>query len=296
VSNFGQIVRYTVAPGEYTLVKAGGPVSYGLSALAAGDINGDGFDDVVSLYNEVGGSNSFALFLGSPAGLPADPASNHMRDGGADLAIGDLNADGYADLVVGRPLGTLANDDQGGEVAIWRGSKTGLAKKPTKTINQTLLKTSDDPSEYDWFGSSVALGDINGDGNPDLAIGAQREPEAGLDAAGAVTVLRGTRNGISLKDPQRFLRGTGGLAGQPAAKEQLGWLTMIRDFDGDGHGELTVSSMGGNVPDGGLYGDGAVVVLHGSAKGAVGKDALEIRGGLGGAEPTGARFGWSLGR
>jgi hypothetical protein len=294
-SNFGAIYRFTVAKGAFVVVKAEGSAVYGLSALAGGDVNGDGYEDLVSLFRQVGGTESFAYFAGSPTGLAAEPASIRTFDGGVDLAIGDLNRDGRADLVVGQPLAPPFS--YSGEVTVWYGTKAGFGELPSLTINQDSRGIPDESEDYDWFGSSVAVGDITGDGNPEIVIGAQQESVGATDHVGAVTVVRGSRTGPSTRKAQWFTPGVDGLPGVPELNRKLGWLATVRDFNGDRRAELAVTAIGGNAsPDYPYYGDGSVTVLRGTTAGATAKGAQLLSSASLGDMSAGTRFGWSLGR
>ncbi|HET9518273.1 MAG TPA: FG-GAP-like repeat-containing protein [Actinoplanes sp.] len=295
-SNFGRVVRFTVAKKSFKAVRTATEPVYGLGGIAGGDVNGDGYDDVVTLFRQVGGSQSFALFTGSKAGLSAEPASVHVHEGGADLALGDLNRDGRADLVVGRPVARFGIEATG-EVYLFWGTQEGFAEEADRVINQDSAGVPETAEEYDQFGSAVAIGDLTGDGNPELVIGAQRETLGTIEAAGAVTVMRGSVSGPSAGKAQFFARGAGGLGGKKQLNEQFGWLATIRDFNGDRKSDLAVTAIGGNASaEWPYYGDGSVTVLNGSAKGAVGKGAKVITPKSVGTSATDAKFGWSLGR
>jgi hypothetical protein len=296
-SNFGRVVRFTVAKKAVKAVRSKTEACCGLGGIAAGDVNGDGYDDIVTLFQQVGGSNSFSLFTGSKAGLKAEAAQTDVYDGGADLALADLNRDGRADLVVGRPVTGRFGPNLSGEVLIFNGTKAGFGAQATTTLTQDSPGVPETGEDYDWFGSAVAVGDITGDGNPELVIGAQRETLKNVTAAGTVTVLRGSRTGLSTKNAQLFARGVGGLGGQLQVNEQLGWLATIRDFNGDHKGDLAVTAIGGNASTAyPYYGDGSVTVLTGGANGAVAKGAQVITPAALHAPATAAKFGWSLAR
>jgi hypothetical protein len=293
---FGQIKRFIVSRGAFTPVQAADTSSYGYSMLASGDVDNDGYDDLVALYNQVGGSYSFSYFPGSPAGLATEGRTDHMYDGGVDLAIGDLDQDGYADLVVGRSqekLGMLL----GGEVTIWNGSATGLAEEPRVILDQDTPDVPDVAEQYDQFGSSVAIGDITGDGHPELAIGAQQEDVGEVTDAGAVTVLRGSADGVTTTGGQWLTQGSTGVPGAAQAHDQFGWMLLVRDFDGDGNADLTMTAIGENPPaDWPYYGEGSVTVVPGDSTGATGPGATVWTPDSVGQGPAKSRFGWALGR
>ena len=151
-------------------------VDFGATLAGLGDVNGDGYADVVvggpSLVrggDELGG---IWLFPGSPSG-PTDTPMWSLRgdvDGsrmGTALAGGDLGGDGFADLVVSAPGWTHLVDGEGA-VFVFEGGRGGLPDDPTWM--------SFGGTEDAHLGSGgVSLGDVTGDGLPELLIGSPDE-------------------------------------------------------------------------------------------------------------------------
>lgn len=166
------------APGTPTLIElnqAGARLGKRLAAV--GDMNGDGYADLAatSLGTDNGDSTRteyIHLFLGSAEGLVSPPAWTYSVQNlstSYDLrlaAIGDINDDGYSDLLVGAPNHPGENgDDNNGSVLLFLGGSGGPASTPDFQVISG--------SKGAQLGSSVAgLGDINGDGIADFGYGA----------------------------------------------------------------------------------------------------------------------------
>jgi FG-GAP repeat len=160
---------------------------FGRSVATAGDVNADGYDDVVvgapTYDNGQQDEGQAYLFLGSATGL--SPTASWITEGNqkqawygrAVASAGDVNGDGYADLIIGAPNYDPGQVD-GGKVFVYLGSPTGPATAPdwTASLNQTLA----------WFGRSVASArDVNGDGYGDVIIGAPQYDNGQTDEGGA---------------------------------------------------------------------------------------------------------------
>lgn len=168
-----------------------GSAYYGSTVAWAGDVNGDGYDDLLvgdSGYPAIGTDRGRVhLYPGTPTGVAAAPVWTEEGENDHDLfsisiaGAGDVNADGYADVLVG----AYGYDSSRGKVYLYLGSESGLAADP--------VWTAVGENAGDRFGTSIAgAGDIDGDGYADILIGA-----AWYEAAqGKVYLFYGSAEGI----------------------------------------------------------------------------------------------------
>lgn len=171
-------------------------------ALATGDFDGDGKDELAVGAPGDGGLRfgSGAVTIINPrkryAGVYTQESPNVKGFGekwdafGAALASGDFNADGRDDLAIGVPGEDLSLLQRGmdygdGAVNVLYGSRRGLTALGSEVWSQTILDGK--PRYYDRFGTSLAAGDLNGDGDDELVVGVPGED--------AVQVIAGTRSG-----------------------------------------------------------------------------------------------------
>ncbi len=221
-----------VANDLYTSDKFGQVVS------RAGDINGDGYDDVIvgSPWDGEHGSRAGAahLYYGSPGGIDlasevritASDASNADEFGSAVDAGGDVNADGYGDLIIGAG-GLHFGLSPGGGAYVYLGSAAGI-----DLASEVKLWTG---GSYDDFGDSVsACGDIDNDGYDDIVVGAPGED----DGRGAAYVYYGGPGGVSAGDKQRLVN---------VGADEQDWYSRFvsgADVDGDGYTDVLIGQPG----------------------------------------------------
>lgn len=157
----------------------------GYSVSGVGDVNNDGFDDIiVGTPESANGLRPRAglamVYSGATGNLLYEWRGAEARDtfGHSVSGAGDVNADGYADLVVGAPGVDLI---------------TGSAAAPSafvySGVDGSLLQEWHLGGDLDWFGSSVSnVGDINYDGFDDIIIGAHKTTLGGLASRGSTTI------------------------------------------------------------------------------------------------------------
>ena len=212
---------------------------FGTSCVIPGDVNNDGFDDLVvgAPYQGVGEvlEGIVYLYLGSPTGIHAPAAQTIQIDVafanfGRNVArLGDVNHDGYADLVVGAPE-FMNGEAAEGEVLAYFGSPAGFVTPASWTLegNETNLELG-----LNGLGGG---GDYNNDGNGDLIVG-WPQSDSGANDGGRVTVYTSTPTSFQ---PTPILDvptpGVGSLLGAAVGG--------MADFNGDGTTDLYYSAPG----------------------------------------------------
>ncbi|WP_433722336.1 hypothetical protein ACQP2Y_43450 [Actinoplanes sp. CA-051413] len=179
--------------------------NYG-AALAVGDFNKvNGADIAIGVPGEtvaVNGTNvksgSVSVAVGPVAAASTAWRAEELQTGeashagdrfGASLATGDVNADAVTDLLVGAPGAAKNNVANAGAAFLFPGLANATGSlQPARTVQQTDLLSANEAS--DEFGSSVALGDFDGNGRADGFIGAQGEVVGSNPRAGAGSVVR----------------------------------------------------------------------------------------------------------
>ncbi|MFF4400321.1 FG-GAP and VCBS repeat-containing protein [Streptomyces sp. NPDC001480] len=240
---------------------------YATDDLAAGDVDHDGVTDLVALIHDYGEDGEpvghRVVYLHGTGAGPGDPVTLRKADGtkvpgGASLGIGDVNRDGYADIVVGRPLDGSEEDAVdparlGGQVGVVYGSAAGPDASRTTVINQNTAGVPGASEAGDGFGWGVSVADVNGDGYADVAVGSPNEDIGEVASAGAVTVLRGGRGGLTGSGAVSFNQDSAGVPGTAEQNDFFGSHTALVDTDHDGRAELYVGAPGENTFDGAAW-------------------------------------------
>ncbi|WP_232839324.1 FG-GAP-like repeat-containing protein [Streptomyces triticisoli] len=191
----GWVARFTGSAAGLT--GAGLEPVRGGRSVAAGDINGDGYDDLVvgrPRPSESGGTpgGHIAVLLGSAEGLTTTGMKTIHQDAvgvaGADrsgdafgfsVAVGDFDADGHADVLVGAPGEDFTRDGvdraDAGQATLLRGTPSGPTVSGSFTLCQDTPGILDATEKGDRFGSSVSLTDLSGHGRAGLVIGSEGE-------------------------------------------------------------------------------------------------------------------------
>ncbi|MGW7423067.1 FG-GAP-like repeat-containing protein [Streptomyces sp. NPDC054813] len=214
--------------------------------LIAGDVNGDGKTDLLVMGQEETASGDYrtrsVLYTGSATGTLK---VGKKLAGGYEAVIADVNKDGYGDIVTGNFLeksATEPNGGLGGAVTVTYGAAGGLSSRTPVRITQDTGGVPEKGEKGDGFGWSLSAGDVNGDGYPDIAVGAEDETLGSARKAGTVTVLRGSAAGLTGGGAKLFSQNTAGVPGTAETLDNFGAAVRLTDANGDGRAELVASA------------------------------------------------------
>jgi hypothetical protein len=266
-TNAGLATVYFGSPDGITVANAQGRQGatagdeLGWSVASAGDVNGDGYSDVLMGARQLApGANAAGLvwlYLGSNTGIPLMPAALYLGAAVGDsfgesvASAGDINNDGYSDIIVGAPQASPGGRMMAGAASVFLGSAMMLSTNAVRVYEGVRAA--------DNFGISVAsAGDCNADGFADVIVGASLYDPAGRPNAGSASVYHGSAMGPSAL-PTRLLEGAqnNDLFGTSCAN--------AGDVNGDGYADVAVGAWLANPS---MRADvGSVSIFHGAMAG-----------------------------
>ena len=270
----------------------------GISVSAAGDVNGDGFGDMIvgARGSDEGGGNAGMAYVifGTASGFGNDVGGRRVLDlnmltpskgfiiqgdaaddfaGASVSSAGDVNGDGFDDLVVGAPKGSDGGTDAGEAYVIFGtasgfGSNVGgrrVVDLTTLTASQGFIIQGDAAGDRAGYSVSSA-GDVNGDGFDDLIVGALLGDDEG-SSSGEAYVVFGTASGFGDDVGGRrvldltTLTSSGGfiIQGDAGGDHAGRSVSSAGDVNGDGFDDIIVGAEGGD--DGGSYAGEAYVIF-----------------------------------
>jgi hypothetical protein len=228
-----------------------------------------------------------------------------VEDGaGYSLASGDFNGDGFGDLVTstrhigGCPVftGSLCVENRGNLLVTYGASSA--ANLVHEEINQASPNVAGTAQDGARWGETLAVGDFDGDGFDDLAVGAPSKGTISPDETGSVTLLFGGAQGLraaASRSRELFIGNVANLTIQ--AGDRFGYALVAGDFDRDGREDLAIGVPGrsiNSVTDAGIV----ILVARATIDGASFADGTVLRRGSGGIPgPAGSndRYGNALG-
>ena len=300
----------------------GSPGSLGL-ALAAADVDGDGYPDLLAgagawPSSGVSRTATVVALSGGPDGV----AEAGRRLLGVDsiyagvmaLTAGDLDGDGLGDVVMG-----LDGRNPGGTVHVAYGARSNATAPRVETWSQEsagIVESGAGDLELDEFGTELAIGDFDGDGFGDLAVGVPAEDLGNSDCGddswgdplapygfcdqGAVHVIRGSAAGLTADGNRLWTQASRGVPGTAHAGHWFGAVLAAGDLDADGFADLAIGAPDETLPgsaDEERWRAGSVTVLYGGPRGLGASRAqrwTQDTPGVPGPAVAGDRFGSAL--
>ncbi|MFI6941383.1 FG-GAP repeat protein [Streptomyces sp. NPDC050418] len=246
------------------------PEGVRLDTMEAGHfLSRDGYTFVLTGERADGGA--YTAYMESGAGdygyysgvLAEGDDATATRDA---TAAADLNGDGFTDLVTGNP--------QHNTVSVRHGDDSGFGTPVTYTQDSPGVPGTSEAE--DRFGASVALGDVTGDGHPDLAVGSPGETVGTVSGTGNVVLLPGSASGAFASGGKSWHQDVSGVPGVPETGDAFGSTVRLKDINKNSRADLAASAAGEDIAA--AADAGAVWVLRGATTGLTATSATSFNG------------------
>lgn len=248
---------------------------FGISVDSAGDVNNDGYGDViVGAYGQgddlVNNHGKAFLYLGNEDGLEASPKWTSTGDteenayfGSCVAGVGDVNGDGYDDVMVGASKQKVGSVETG-KFFLYLGNPDGLS------TDHQWNKTGTGLDSENYFGGIAAgVGDVDKDGKDDVAIGCKRVdlvPWSVGDVPGHVYVYKGNETGLKA-EPYWDASGVD--------KDMFGYSIIGTDIDDNGYEDLIIGACGDSDE---VLNQGAVYIYKSKESGISSSPDIKLSG------------------
>ncbi|MEP3891412.1 MAG: hypothetical protein ABJN69_13215 [Hellea sp.] len=259
----------------------------GTSVSSAGDVNGDGFDDFLigapgAIPNNLYSIKSYVVFgqaggFGASLDLSTINGTNGFVINGMETydasgitvsAAGDVNGDGFDDILIGAIAGNT-NGSLSGDSYVVFGQASGFGTSiDVSALDGTNGFTLNGIDQFDFSGSSISsAGDVNGDGFDDILIGSS-SAGPGQNARGESYVVFGQAGAFAANLELSSLNGTNGFVINGVdASDSAGHVSSAGDINGDGFDDILIGASGAD-PNGSQSGESYIVFGQTSSFGA----------------------------
>jgi hypothetical protein len=217
--------------------------------VVIGDVDGDGTAERFWLPGPTDGDVSGPVHVENDNGTYTElPLADGLTG-----RIGDVNGDGYGDLVTGSPHDASLTSGEtpahkGGEIQVLYGGPQGITTdQQPRIFHQDTAGVPGTAENADLFGATLSVGDTNGDKYADVLVGAPQEAVGSATGAGSATLLRGSAAGLTATGSALYTQNTTGVPGTAERNDAFGTATHLTDLNRDGRAESVVGAPGENT-------------------------------------------------